>query len=383
MSDKKSRWLNIALVGVSSLFGLAAVEFGLRLFINEPQKTYSCPVTQHPAYDSPAQCPTSNDRISLMRFSPDLMYEPVPDAAGAGWRNDVRGFRHTAGNGEADARPLFKIGVTGGSTAWGVGVTDHQTLESTLHAELSRLCPQVNFQIWNVAVSAQTSGQERRRFETSVLPLKPDMHIAVTGFNDIYNAYAGLFPHQNRDYFEYGDRLGVKGPDSAIPLPPAVNHYPLRLLHLVALSWYRLTVTDEIIHRAVDHRTLPYEKAVQSTIRNADLFARWADRYGYQFIYALQPSIYLTEKSLAADEQAIANSDRQFGAYHREGYRLLKQTLAESALPYVDLDLAIAGQARSLFIDNVHFGDRGYRLIGRHLANHVRTASAALRAACR
>ena len=381
--DKKSGWLGVLLVAVSTLFSLAAVEVGLRLFVNEPQKAYSCPAGQHPAYDRSGQCPTSQDRISMMRFSPDLMYEPTPDAAGAGWHNDSRGFRFTSGNGEADNRPVFKIAVTGGSTAWGVGVADDQTLESILHDELSRLCPKVNFQVWNVAVSAQTSGQERRRFETSVLPLDPDMHIAVSAFNDIYNAYAGLFPHQNRDYFEYGDRLGVKGPDSAVPQPPTVADYPLRLLHLIALGWYRLTVTDEVVHRAVDRRALASEAAVQSTMRNIDLLSRWAESYDYQFIYALQPSIYLTGKPLTADEQVIADADEQFGTYHREGYRLLKLALAQSALPNIDLDQAIKDEASTLFIDNVHFGDRGYRLMGSYLANYVRTVAASLVETCR
>ncbi len=105
----------------------------------------------------------------------------------------------------------MRIAVTGGSTAWGVGAMDSQSLPAVLQKLLADRCRGSNVVFWNTAISVQTSGQECRRFETDVLLLKPHIHIAFTGFNDIYNSYTGLLPHQNRDYFEAGKHFGVKG----------------------------------------------------------------------------------------------------------------------------------------------------------------------------
>lgn len=377
---------NFLLVTVSTLASLGALELGLQLYYPLQVKTYECPeTTQHQAYDREGQCPTSQDRISAMRFSPDLLYTPVPNAFGEGWATDEYGFRLSGASIDySSSEPSLKIAITGGSTAWGVGVADAQTVSAQIQKIVTNLCPDRRIVVWNAAISAQTSGQERRRFETSVLPLSPDIHIALTGFNDVYNAYTGLYPHQNRDYFDVAKMFGISSVDDFVPQPPNPANYSLRLLYVLERARYNLSVDQEFISAATERRLLPYDQTIDSVIRNAEVFGAWSERYGHEFYYALQPSIYHSQKTMTEGEIAIQQSDYDFGVYHKEGYLALLTALARDNLGFhfIDTDNAIKNEASELFIDNVHFGDRGYRLIAQYLTEEIWKKSKKLQDLC-
>jgi lysophospholipase L1-like esterase len=377
-----------ALVVVTALFlsGMVA-EILLRSYYKPEVKSYPCPNEGHPAY-TVKQCPTSQDRLSAMRFSGDLLYTPEPNSSGKGWSTDTHGFRN---NGQLrlapendNARTEIRIAVTGGSTAWGVGVTDDQTLPAVLQKLLADRCQSRKVVVWNAAISAQTSGQERRRFETDVLPLKPDIHIAFTGFNDIYNSYTGLLPHQNRDYFEVGKHFGARGVDDFIPGLPKLEDYFLRTSYLASLAYFRLTYDAARVAEAINRRAAGTDVTIDSSLRTARIFSNWAKDYRYEFFYVLQPSIYSTGKRLTTNEIAIRKSDEEFGNFHSWGYSRLKDALLRGGMVnFVNADLAIADEEKDLFIDNVHFGDRGYSMLAEYMASSLMRTSSVLKHSCK
>ena len=104
-------------------------------------------------------------------FLPDLLFEPKPHAKGKRWTNDERGFRRYTHFNDRMTEGTIKIAITGGSTAWGAGGTDDQTIPSILAKELKKRCVNQSFHVWNAAVPAQTSGQEREAFrDISIAP---------------------------------------------------------------------------------------------------------------------------------------------------------------------------------------------------------------------
>jgi lysophospholipase L1-like esterase len=381
---------NVMVVLIALLLSGLVAELFLRNLYKLDVKSYPCTAEGHPAYTS-RQCPTSQDRLNTMRFSRDLLYTPEPNSIGKGWSTDAHGFRN---NGSLQLLPgsdtplkEIKIAVTGGSTAWGVGVTDDQTLPAVLQKLLADRCQDSKVIVWNAAISAQTSGQERRRFETDILPLKPDIHIAFTGFNDIYNSYTGILPHQNRDYFEVGRHFGARGVDDFIPGLPKLEDYFLRISYLVSLAYFRLTYDPARVAEAINQRAANTDVTIDSSLRTARIFSNWARDYGYEYFYVLQPSIYSTQKILTSNEMAIKKSDEEFGNFHSRGYSTLKDgILRESGgslhLNFVDADLAIANEEQDLFIDNVHFGDRGYSMLAKYMASNLLKTSSVLKRNC-
>jgi len=381
---------NLIVVCISLIFAFVAAELGLRSFYNTLVKNYPCAEQGHPAYTI-KQCPTSQDRLNAMRFSRDLLYTPEPNSIGKGWSTDAHGFRNNGSlrlsSGQDTPLKKIKIAVTGGSTAWGVGVTDDQTLPAVLQKLLADRCQGSKVIVWNAAISAQTSGQERRRFETDILPLKPDIHIAFTGFNDIYNSYTGVLPHQNRDYFEVGKHFGVRGVDDFIPGLPKPDDYFLRISYLVSLASFRLTYDPARVAEAINRRAADTDVTIDSSLRTARIFSNWSKDYGYEYFYVLQPSLYSTRKILTSNEIAIKQSDEEFGKFHSRGYSTLKDGLLREArgslqLNFVDADLAIANEEQDLFIDNVHFGDRGYSMLAEYMASNLLKNSSVLKRNC-
>lgn len=363
---------NILLTVVTIIICLLVAEVVVRQIYTYQPRSYECPAGGHPAYDRKNQCPTSQDRISKMQFSPDLLFTPQPNAKGRGWSHDKYGFRVSSGNrGQTATGTTLKIAITGGSTAWGVGVEDDQTIASWLYKYLAQECSNSSILVWNAGISAQTSGQERRRLESDILPLKPDIHIAVTGFNDVYNSYIGIYPHQNRDYFDVIKQFGLNSADDVIPSPPKIEDYRWRLEYLFASVFHKFSVGDKKVMAAIRRRALTPEITSEVVLRNARLQAQWAKRYGYKFYYALQPSIYLTDKALTPLEIETRDSDAEFGKFHSAGYQHLKKYFRDEKFQMIDLDQAIANTTSDLFIDNVHFGDRGYKIMAEYLGEKI------------
>ena len=54
-----------------------------------------------------------------------------------------------------------------------------------------------------------------------------------------------------------------------------------------------------------------------------------------------------------------------------DGYTTLRVGLAKSNLQTLDLDDAIRHETSTLFIDNAHFGDRGYGIMGDYIASYL------------
>ena len=100
-----------------------------------------------------------------------------------------------------------------------------------------------------------------------------------------------------------------------------------------------------------------------------------AKRQQCTVLFYLGASIFCTAKRLSPWEQSIvARSVKHipgFPAYNRQVYSMLRTVLPrdaqENGYLFVDGDEAIQAEERSVFVDNTHISDRGYRLVAQHL----------------
>ncbi len=96
-------------------------------------------------------------------------------------------------------------------------------------------------------------------------------------------------------------------------------------------------------------------------------------------MFYLQPTIYATEKALSPHEREMAAAAERlylgYPEYSRATYSLYRRELpahaARECYEFVDGDEAIRGESKSVFVDHVHFGSRGNRLLGEHLAARI------------
>ena len=98
-------------------------------------------------------------------------------------------------------------------------------------------------------------------------------------------------------------------------------------------------------------------------------------RYGFDTIFYLQPTVYNTKKRLTEWESGIVEYRRRrspgWPDYNRDVYdeyrRLLPEDAREEGYLFIDADLAISAESRSVFADHVHLGSRGHQAVARHM----------------
>ena len=103
---------------------------------------------------------------------------------------DANGFRLTEGQGPwpPDREKYFNVFLFGGSTTFGFGVPDNQTVASHLQRLLSHLGLTKEARVYNFGRGSYYSTQERILFEKLVVAgFRPDVAIFIDGLNDSHH----------------------------------------------------------------------------------------------------------------------------------------------------------------------------------------------------
>jgi hypothetical protein len=142
----------------------------------------------------------SRDEIQVLldeTYTParSLAYEPFTEFkerpyAGKYVNVDVNGFRVTEGQGPwpPDGGRYFNVFLFGGSTAFGFGVADGQTVASHLQAFLSGAGLLKEVRVYNFGRGSYYSTQERILFEKLVgAGFRPDLAVFIDGLNDSHH----------------------------------------------------------------------------------------------------------------------------------------------------------------------------------------------------
>ena len=118
------------------------------------------------------------------------------------------------------------------------------------------------------------------------------------------------------------------------------------------------------------------EEVKELLLRNAMLIKHFASLYKSEFVFYLQPYLYHTSKFLTSFEKneldRYESVHKSIISYSREFYSIVLNYLEKESknlgIRYAYADDAIVNNKDTLFIDHCHFGDKGNKLIGKHLA---------------
>jgi hypothetical protein len=373
MSKRK----NLAIVIISTLASLLLVEVfasiasDLKHRSSKRIRVQSC----SDPYERKATCIQDFDTISKMKFTTLGGYKPSPNTSGRGYSTNALGARENNKTFNADIAD--NLVVTGGSAAWGAGVDTARTFASRLndHCISKKSC-----QVLNFGVGGYTTQQEINRYIVDILPVVKHRSWAMfSGWNDVYAGYRGS------EFFDSPDLLDLlklihKSPPKGISLSRSqidlINKLPpdpspvhiFRPMQKILYNWRNREITPKTT-------SLAPEEAAKLIVTNVESASGIATAHGKRFVFILQPSIYSTQKSLTPYEDNIIRTNEWaypgLSEYFGEVYTHLKKILPASAYKnnyhYYDADQAIAEEALTVFVDHVHFGDRGNRLIGEHL----------------
>ena len=367
MRLKRAILAKAALAGGAVLIALAVAEGGLRLFrpilVGEAERHITRLGVQEgvtasrEAYDDDADFYGKYAAVAEMEPHPRLKFAPKPSYNGKGYHTNNIRCRY-----DEDLLPRkppheIRVFVTGGLTAWGAGVRQDQAFAALLERKLREAHPRLKLRVICAAAGCYSSAQERGLAEEVIAPMSPDVIVMFSGWNDTYYGYRGANEQGAAERLHYLDA-------------PCYDDYALALHYLAARTVYRIRYMgqlEQLLEAGADRPETVVERLEQNVLAIREL----AVRSRAAFLFCLQPTIYETGKTLTPWERQIVESgERAFLGFPR--YNVLAYRALRAAMPgharrhnyrWLDADAAIRDESQSVFVDHVHFGTRGNRLL--------------------
>jgi len=249
----------------------------------------------------------------------------------------------------------YRIFLTGGSAAFSSGApSEDSTIGAYLSALLNReLASPVKktFEVFTMAAPAWTTTHERIMIENRLSELSVDLVISLSGVNDVHWGKRG----RNVFWFRsYPDELYWRSLDRAYRLSGFGG------MHSV-ISIQKEPIAPSLV-----------ADRLEKNVRSGGYALSLA---GVPYVFCLQPALPITRKNLTKHEREwLAKSS---GDYFLECYKEMDDGLRGIRMEHFHYfnisDVFDSGYDDvDIFIDNLHFGDRGNRIIAERIFREVR-----------
>ena len=301
---------------------------------------------------------------------------------------DLEGFRHTTNN--SDAEDALRVWVFGGSTAWGEGAPDDETIPS----HLARL-----MNAWGVDTTVRNLGERGYVSTQEVVFLyrelqagrRPDVVVFYDGINaaaaasnwpEVPGSHVSL--HRIRDRFQFGEVPSERRRDFVRSLGIyKASRIVLDRLEARERS-VRLRQDDADIDITPRHLDANFRflggQAVGVWLANRELVMALGDEFGFTTMFVLQPSLWTDGKPLHVSEKRILAEHLEIRAMthiivtRAEMSAILQERQRNGALPSNVHDLAdvFSKVEEPVYIDYVHTSGLGYRIVAEALHEKLR-----------
>jgi len=310
------------------------------------------------AYEDPTSAALEMDNFSYAVpsvLTPFVGSGPEPGQHDNAFINSMQ-FRSTREVAMPKPPDVYRIFVTGGSTAFGSGAPSQdkiigQYLENLLNGETT-LPKHLRYEVFTLASPAWTSTHERIIIENRLSELAPDMVVSFSGSNDVHWAGAG------RDVFwfrTYADQFFWDLLNSARKI---ARFHPMK----------------EVVAGAAPVDPVSVATRLEKNVR---LSATALALKGARYVFVLQPALAITSKPLSAREQKLRAGllppalENFAKSYHEIRSHL--SSIHSDHFLYLDESDAFASLSANdeIFLDSYHFGDRGNAIIARKIADGI------------
>ena len=311
------------------------------------------------------------------RYLSYLGFLGAPNSKKTTFEINETGFR------DSDVEPRapneYRILVLGGSAAWGWGASaNRHTISGALQEFLNEDSSGISYRVMNGAYLAWTSLQERITLMEFYEHFDPDLVISFSGFNDIISVQYG----NSRELL----RLEFGMVEEAVEnnLKPMSTLKAIRKVAGTLGIWRLVVYIREQVPRQqpgrIDYKPKRSERGIPKLLDRYMSMANYTASHGDQFLLVLQPEIYSTGKQLTAAEAQVkqwldsrnnenfANTFNQYRSDLVEGL----SALSASGINVVDLESIFGTVSETMFTDDSHFNDSGYREIARALYRVIR-----------
>ncbi|MGE5476756.1 MAG: hypothetical protein ACM3Q1_08895 [Bacteroidales bacterium] len=294
-------------------------------------------------------------------YSPLVEYR-LPAYSGRTLTVTAEGYR---GNGTAQdlAAPGAKVFVFGGSTTFGTGVTDGETLPAQLGEVLKAAGKDV--QVFNFGAPSYYSSQERIALERMLTNgVRPDVAVFVDGLSDFQTC-------QLPDRTAWSEQLEkATGVAARLPLTAELAQRS----NLLAFSrWLIGDEPAEAPNRAAGCGTdAEVDKVIRRLDANRRMIAGMAEKLGFKVLFVQQPVPTFhydnSKRAVPVKTELLAHHQNSAKGYPRMAeMRAAGQLLADSTLWLAELEPA-EGNA---YVDTVHYSPRFNRALAEAIGRAI------------
>ncbi|MDA1043822.1 MAG: SGNH/GDSL hydrolase family protein [Verrucomicrobia bacterium] len=283
---------------------------------------------------------------------------------------DANGFRATTNQAAWPPQDEnLNIFLFGGSTLFGYGVTDDQTIASYLQAALTETLKR-DVSVYNFGRGSYYSTQERVLYENMLASgVVPDVAIFIDGLNDFYYGEP-LLTGRFRNFVDQGK----------------VSINDTRFMLKTALGRAVRVLRDRFAERQVDKHTSSaggesknsnsekLDGLIQRYLQNKKLIEAASESFGVTPIFVWQPI-----PAYHYDQQFHPFAKRGYGSHNvsKYGYERLAEILQEAPLGENFLWCADIqkGKTEPLYVDLVHYSARFSNALAVEIATLIKDRS--------
>jgi hypothetical protein len=272
---------------------------------------------------------------------------------GAGLHVNAEGFRDAERDYYSKPAGTVRVFVTGGSTAWGSGSVQADTIANALERILNDRvagATRLRYEVINAAFPAWSTTQEKVVIQQRLVDMHPDLIIMFSGNNDVHWASQSA---DVRWFFTYSDLNAVT------------------LLNELLLSSGH---PDERIAVPVTPGPVACADVGRRAARNVEEAARSAALVNSRLVFALQPNLVSTTKRPSEREQRYLS--QQSKPYWDACYQAIREETAKIQAPnFQALDVSRLfgeyGADTELFIDTYHLAAKANLAVAQALASQL------------
>jgi lysophospholipase L1-like esterase len=323
------------------------------------------------------------NRFPLMRFSCFLGYYPLESHRGKGYVSNKYGFRYSDDFPVRKPDGEIRIFITGGSVAWGWGVNQEDLYTTLAEKALQDSFPDKKIRVVSTGVVSYLSTHEKTLVLNKLKDFEPDIVVMFSGYNDIYAGYSGRrVVDDTWDYFDAAPILAKHNRCYALEdlnvkkgiYPPRYDDYIFKTHYIIDHFLYGLQSRKNLEASITKIQTDP-NIILEDLEENIKTVFDASKRNKFNFVFYLQPSMFHTKKKLSPSEDSFKDSsqtwDVGFPEYSSSLFDLYRKQLPlfaqKEGIVFVDGDKAISHETKTVFLDQFHLGDRGNRLIAKHM----------------
>lgn len=261
---------------------------------------------------------------------------------------------------------IYRIFIIGGSTAYGSGASGQERtiggfLRETLNKELSPIT-NYKYEVFTLAYPAWVSTHERIAIENILSELEPDAVISFSGNNDVHWSGGGSDILQ---IGTYSDQTTWKLVDTVYKM---VGH---------DLMIESESEPEEEIASMPPQLVAP-QVVTDKLIKNIKLSSYALSMVNAKYIFALQPTLAVTQKKLTSREKGVlAGRARWQREYFKLCYTALAHRLEMSDIKnfhFINMADVFNNltERDEVFLDSYHFGDKGNKIIAKKIFIEIR-----------